>query len=139
MIGGSSRIRSSVIKSSMRDGGHQRQDHRRRLRTIVGYLAAYANLHQNISSAQQFRAVAGLDDEADSPALVFPGITSFYAHLNSTTTKAPALGPGLDGRRCSCLGAGMVARAVRILNADDQALVPYPAAMAATEAVRTGE
>ena len=27
----------------------------------------------------------------------------------------------------------MVARAVRILNADDQALVPYPAAMAATE------
>jgi hypothetical protein len=87
----------------------QCQDHRRRLRTIVGYLVAGANLHQNISSAQHFRSVAGLDDEADPPALVFPGITSFHAHLNSTITKAPALGPGLDGRRCSCLGAAMVA------------------------------
>ncbi|MGB6795383.1 MAG: hypothetical protein WBE48_02085, partial [Xanthobacteraceae bacterium] len=90
-------------------------------------------LHQNISSAQHF----GLSPGSMTKLTLRPLFSQESLHFTLTSTpqqRKPRLwGPGLDGRRCSCLGAGMVARAIRILNADDQALVPYAAAMAATE------
>ena len=54
-VGNDRRLKPNAIKrdqiGNARRMDTQRQDHRRRLRAIIGYLVAGANFHQNISSA----------------------------------------------------------------------------------------